>query len=240
MNKNTPVIGFDRYVELAWSQAALEVSLGKMEMETLQEMVAATLSGKESQRKAMDILKRLWLKPFSGLSDFVERGKDIYKSTDSSNILPLSWGNSIVAYSFFGKTAEITGRLIMLQGDCSIKEIQRRMAEQYGERNGIERSVSRVLQSQSAWKVLGRDEENKRVIKMPAVAINDEKLIAWLVEAAARYIGKPIPLASLQSLPVLYPFTLTGSLSLAVSNSEGLELRTEGVNNQFVALREII
>ena len=38
--------------------------------------------------------------------------------------------------------------------------------------------------------------------------ISDIELSAWLIEGAVRYIGKPISVPILQSLPVLYPFTL--------------------------------
>ena len=44
------------------------------------------------------------------------------------------------------------------------------------------------------------------------------------------------PLANLQSMPVLYPFVLDQSLAYAVSSSKKLELRSEGVGDQFVAL----
>jgi hypothetical protein len=55
-----------------------------------------------------------------------------------------------------------------------------------------------------------------------------------------RYAGKPISVPSLQSLPVLFPFTLTRPLAYVVSNSPNLDLRSEGPSNQFVALRSVI
>ena len=52
-----------------------------------------------------------------------------------------------------------------------------------------------------------------------------------------RYAGKPVSVPSLQSLPVLFPFTLTRPLAYVVSNSAYVILRSEGPSNQFVALR---
>ena len=118
-----------------------------------------------------------------------------------------------------------------------IKELQRRMSEQYGDRSGVERAVARVLQSQESWQALTRDETAKRLLKLEAVVIDDDELTAWLIEAAVRYIGKPISVPSLQSLPVLFPFTLARPLAYLVSNSPNLDLRSEGPSNQFVALR---
>ena len=139
---------------------------------------------------------------------------------------------------FNRKTSETAGRLLALQGDCSIKELLRRMAEQYGDRSGIERAVTRVIQTQTSWQALTRDETAKRVIKRQAVLIQDDELTAWLIEAAVRYAGKPVSVPSLQSLPVLFPFALTQPLAYVVSNSANLMLRSEGPSNQFVALKD--
>ena len=155
----------------------------------------------------------------------------------ADTVLPLVWGAAIASYPFFGKTSETAGRLLALQGDCSIKELQRRMAEQYGDRSGIERAVTRVMQTQTSWQALTRDETAKRIVKRQAVLIQDEELTAWLIEAAVRYAGKSVSVPSLQSLPVLFPFTLTRPLAYLASNSPDLVLRSEGPSSQFVELK---
>jgi len=237
MNSPGPLIGFDRYVELAWCVQTLEVATGKASQEQLKELVASALPGPESQRKTLDVLKRLSTKPFPYLSDFIGRGLEIYGALGSSAALPVAWGAAIASYPFFGKTAETTGRLLDLQGDCSIREIQRRMAEAYGERNGIERAVARVLQSQANWGVFDRDDSEKRIIKTPPMPIENDRLTAWLAEAALRFVGRPIAVANLPLLPVLFPFNLTRSLGYVLVNSPSLELRADGPSNQVVALK---
>lgn len=240
MTTKVPLIGFDRYVDIEWCRIALDAASTQSSIEVVRDQVATILPGIESQRKTLDVLKRLSTKPFEHVADFISRGIAIYKRLGRYVVLPLVWGASIASYPFFGKTSETTGRLLALQGDCSIKELQRRMAEQYGDRNGIERAVARVLQTQENWQVLTRDETAKRVIKRQAVSIDDDELTAWMIEAAVRYSGKPVSLPSLQSQPVLFPFTLTQPLGYVVSNSASLSLRAEGPSNQFVALRSMI
>ena len=85
-----------------------------------------------------------------------------------------------------------------------------------------------------------RIEKGKRVIGLPQTSIDNDALTAWLIEAAVRYAGKPVSVSSLQSLPVVFPFTLTRPLAYVVSNSANLILRSEGPSNQFVALRSAI
>jgi hypothetical protein len=238
MTTKVPLIGFDRYINFVWCRSALDAAAAQNPIEVVRSQIAEKLPGIESQRKTLDILKRLSTKPFGHLADFIHRGGGIYKRLGYEAVLPLVWGGAVASYPFFGKTSETAGRLLSLQGDCSIKEIQRRMAEQYGDRSGIERAVTRVLQSQASWEALQRDETAKRVIKQQAVSIDDDELTAWLIEAAVRYADKPVSVPNLQSLPVLFPFTLTRPLAYVVSNSANLMLQSEGPSNQFVALRQ--
>ena len=97
-----------------------------------------------------------------------------------------------------------------------------------------------VIQSQASWGALERVEKGKRVVRLASTSIGNDQLTAWLIEAAVRHIGKPVSVAALQSLPVLFPFTLSRPLAYAVSNSAYLELRSERPSNQFVALGENI
>lgn len=233
-----PLIGFDRYVDLEWCRSALEAAATHSSIEVVRDQVATMLPGIESQRKTLDVLKRLSTKPFEHLDDFIGRGVAIYKRVGQGAVLPLVWGASIASYPFFGKTSETAGRLLALQGDCSIKELQRRMAEQYGDRSGVERAVARILQSQESWHALTRDETAKRILKLQPAVIDDDELTVWAIEAALRYAGKPVLMFSLQSLPVMFPFTLTRPLAYVVSNSANLMVRSEGPSNQLVALKD--
>jgi hypothetical protein len=58
-----------------------------------------------------------------------------------------------------------------------------------------------------------------------------------LVESALRYQEKAIALATLQSLAVIYPFALDQPLGYVMSNSQTLEVRSEGPCNLFVAVK---
>lgn len=240
MTAKVPLIGFDRYVDIAWCAAALDAAASLGSIEDVRSQISVMLPGVESQRKTLDILKRLSTKPFDHLAEFIGRGVSIHSRLGKEVVLPLAWGASIASYPFFGKTAETLGRLLTLQGDCSIKELQRRMAEQYGDRNGIERAVARVLQSQGNWGALTRDDTEKRVSRQSLLQIEDDELTAWLIEAAVHYAGRAVSVSSLQSLPVLFPFSLTRPLAYVVSLSPNLILRSEGPSNQFVALRNTI
>ena len=240
MNTSAPQIGFDRFIQLDWAAAALRVRAGTAGLDDLNALLDAAELGVEAKKKTRTVLNRLWLEPRAELLDFADRAIAIYKNQPDTPIAALCWGVAVACYPFFGKVAELVGRLSAIQDDCAAAEVHRRMSEIYGEREGTRRMTNMVIQSQASWGALERVEKGKRVIRMPQTRIDNDALAAWLIEAAVRYAGKPLSVSSLPSLPVLFPFNLTLPLAYVVSNSPNLDLRSEGPSNQFVALRSKI
>ena len=80
-------------------------------------------------------------------------------------------------------------------------------------------------------------EKGKRLIRKPGITVRDDRAASWLMEAALRYAGKSMPVATLQSAAVIYPFGFEQPLGYVASNSPMAEVRSEGPSNQFVALR---
>jgi len=237
MNSSAPKIGFDRFIQLDWAAAALNVRAGVAGLDDLNALLDAAELGVEAKKKTRTVLNRLWLEPRAELVEYADRGVAIHQTQPDTPVSALCWGMSVATYPFFGKVAELVGRLSGIQGDCSAPEIQRRMSEVYGEGESTHRSTSRVIQSLASWGAVERVEKGKRVIRLPQTSIDNDALTAWLIEAAVRYAGKPVSVPSLQSLPVLFPFNLTRPLAYLVSNSPSLDLRSEGPSHQFVALR---
>lgn len=215
---------------------ALKVRAGSADLDELNALLDTAGLGVEARKKTRTVLNRLWLEPRAELVGFADRGVEVYKSQADIPVAALCWGMAIAMYPFFGKVAELIGRLSAIQGDCSSAEVHRRMSETYGEREGTRRMTNMVIQSQASWGAVERVENGKRVIRLASTPIDNDLLTAWLLEAAVRYVGKPISLSSLQSLPVLFPFTLTRPLSYVVSTSASLALRSDGPSNQTVDL----
>jgi hypothetical protein len=145
----------------------------------------------------------------------------------------------ITTYPFFGRVAEIVGRLTALQGDCTSVEVHRRMAEAYGEREGTRRMTNMVLQTQESWGAIERTEKGKRLVRRPKLSIREPKVVAWLVEACVRYARRPLAIASMDLNPVAYPFDFGSSLSFVLSNSSALEVRADSIRDQVVGLKAV-
>jgi len=240
MKMSAPRIGFDRFISVEWATTALKVRAGTTQLDDLETVLDAAGLGTAARTKTRTVLNRLWLEPRLELKSYADRGAAIFKAHPEVPAAAVHWGMAVAAYPFFGKVAELIGRLSGLQGDCASAEVHRRMSETYGEREGTYRMTNMVIQSQADWGAVQRVEKGKRVFRLaPAVVENDE-LTVWLIEAALRYAGKPLAISSLQSQPVLFPFNLTRPLAYLVSNNEHLAVRSDGPNNQYVALPDRI
>lgn len=237
MNSKTPQIGFDRFIKLEWIAAALKYRAGFSDMDEFNQMLDAAGLGVAARKKTRTVLNRLWLEPRPELADFACRGVGIYKTAPCVSVCALTWGMAIATYPFFGKVAELVGRLSAIQGDCTSAEVHRRMSEIYGEREGTSRMANMVLQSQANWGAIERVEKGKRLARLAPMPLVNEQLIIWMVEAAIRYTGKAVSLTVLPSLAVLYPFLFEQPMSYAVSNCPELEIRSEWSSDQLVTLR---
>lgn len=241
MIAKAPQIGFDRFIQLAWVASALRVRAGKADLDELIALLDGSGLGKEALAKTQTKLNALVLEPRPDLVDFIGRGARLFAGASTpADVAPFAWGAALAAYPYFGRVAEFTGRLTSIQGDCSVAEVHRRMSEVYGDREVTKRATQAVLQTQANWGAVARVEKGKRLVRLAARGLTDQRTVAWLIEAALRYQGKAMALATLQSTAVLYPFLLDLPLAFVISNSEALELRSEGPSQQFVALHAAI
>jgi hypothetical protein len=237
MNSSSPQIGFDRFIQLDWALLALRIRAGRGTLDDLDEVLASSHSGPAAKKKTRTVLNRLWLEPRADLVDFADRGVEIFCDAPETTAPALTWGMALATYPFFGKVAEIVGRLTTLQGDCTSAEIHRRMAEIYGEREGTRRMTNMVLQSQASWGAIERTDKGKRIERKKAIELCGSPVAGWLAEAALRYADRQLALSSLESSPAIYPFFLGGSIAYLLSKSGHVELRIDAIGSQVACLK---
>ena len=237
-SSDRPQIGFDRFIQLDWAEAAFRMRAGISNLQHLMDLVDASTPGAAARKKTRTVLNRLWLEPKNDLVDFANRAVGIYLDALATPIAALTWGMAITTYPFFASVAQIVGRLTALQGDCASAEVHRRMAEVYGEREGTRRMTNMVPQSQASWGTIDRIGNGKRLERKVKIDIEASAAASWLVEACLRYGGRPLSIASLDTNPVIYPFNLGSSLSYLLSTVSTLDVRRYGTGNQVVSLKE--
>jgi hypothetical protein len=238
MKSEPPTIAFDRFIRLEWISEALKVRAGQIDQSQLEEFLDNAGLGREARIKTRTKLKVLCLEPRGELKEFMDRGIIFAQSPSSvEKQLIFAWGAVVANYPFFAKVAELVGRLSSIQGDCAGSEIHRRMSEQYGERHNVKVATRAVIQTLVDWSVVRRQKDENRLIPIDKRTLSTAEPSLWLVESIVRATNKPVSLESINSNPLVFPFSFDLPLAYLVANSDTLELRMEGANQQIVDLR---
>lgn len=240
-------IGFSQRIQLEWlEQTATLFLAGNTRQQihsTLQDILKDELSVGSDARwgnreKAITILLNIWVSVPKDITALRDDGLELMRQLPVQDHFPLHWGISMAAYPFFGAVAETVGRLLQLQGTVGASQVQRRLREQFGERETVSRAARRILRCFIDWGVL-QDTAEKGVYKpAPERTIEDARVAAWLIEAtlvASDSHSKPLQ-AIIQS-PALFPFSLGFPGTTQLADNNRLELSRQGLDVDMVSLR---
>jgi len=249
VNGREAQIGFSQRIRLEWfEQTANLVLAGNNKAsvnDSLQELLMDKISiGGQAVRgnreKVITILMKTWLTVPRGLETLRDEGLEILQGLTREDRIAVHWGMALAAYPFGGSVAAHTGRLLRLQGTAAAAHVQRRVREQYGERETVSRAARRVIQSFVDWDVLKKTPKKGIYSQGMILSIDNPRLISWLVEASlhARSNGAAA-LKDLLDNTGLFPFRLAYvSVDQLDSASTRLAITRLGINDDLVRLRK--
>jgi len=242
-------IGLDRVVRLDWlEQTAYLVLAGNEahEMKTIlqEELSDAFRSSNTDVRGSLDktitILSRIWASVSGNLHPLREDGLNLLSILPQKDHIAVHWGMTMAVYPFWGSVAAHTGRLLRLQRAAASNQIQRRVREQYGERETVSRRVRYVLRSFIDWGVLKETQVKGTYSQGNRYLIEEPKLIAWMMEASLRArVNGSAAINNLLDSPSIFPFRLTRiSAEHVASLSPRLNILRHGLDDNLVMLHE--
>lgn len=249
MTRRIDQIGFSQRVRLEWLEQTANLVLAGNDKaainEALQELLKDKVSvGGQAERgnreKIITILLKTWLTVPSELESLRVEGLELLKRVPQRDHLAIHWGMVMAVYPFWSGVATQTGRLLRLQGSAAAAQVQRRVREQYGERETVSRAARRVLRSYLDWGVLQETSAKGIYSAGVTLAVDDSRLIAWLAEASlhARANGSA-PLKDLIDSPSFFPFRLAHiSAEHVASLSPRLNILRHGLDDDLAMLRE--
>jgi len=230
MKDRAAQIGIDRLVRLDWLEKVSRLLLAgndaKEIKRILQDDLAGAFRSEKSVRGSIDktitILLKTWVTTPQNQKPLREDGLILLDNLPQQDHAAIHWGMVAAVYPFWLNVALQVGRLLRLQESVTSIQVQRRIREQYGERETVSRRTRYVLRSLLDWHVLRESNEKGMYLAGSKLAVKDPRLIAWLIETSL--YSRPnhtAPLGELINSPGLFPFQIT-SLSpealLAVSS----------------------
>ena len=249
MNSRQTQIGFSQRIRLEWFEQTADLILAGNDRtlikETLQILLQDSVSVGGSavrcnREKVITILLKTWFTVPSELEQLREDGLNILQGLDRKDRIVVHWGMVLAAYPFWGAVAAHTGRLLRLQGTAAAAHVQRRVKEEYGERETASRAARRVLRSFIDWGVL-KETHDKGVYNLGQLyTVEEPELIAWLVEASLHSrLDRAAAVRDLLDSPSIFPFRMSHFAADHVASlSPRLDLLRHGLDDRLVILRE--
>jgi hypothetical protein len=242
-------IGFSQRVRLEWFEQMANLVLAGNDKTAVNDALQGLLKEKVSvgghaergtREKIITILLKTWLTVARELEPLRIEGLELLNRLPRPDHLAIHWGMVMAAYPFWTGVAPQVGRLLKLQGSAAAAHVQRRVREQYGERDTVSRAARRVLTSYRDWGVLHESDTKGIYVAGTAAVVEDARLIAWLAEASlyTRANGSA-PLKDLISSPSVFPFRIkTIHAETLVAASSRLDVLRHGLDDDLVMLRK--
>lgn len=242
-------VGLDRLARLEWLERTASLVLAGNDAPTIKSVLQEDLGAsfrssatevRGSLNKTITILQKVWGNPPCEIDTLHTDGLELLTRIPPREHTPIHWGMLMAAYPFWSSVATQVGRLLRLQGSAAAAQVQRRIREQYGERETVARRARYVLRSYLDWGVLQETGAPGVYQAAPSYVVNDPQLVAWLAEAAlwARS-NDAAPLRELLEGPSLFPFQLAPmSPESLASLAPRLEILRHGLDDDLVMLRQ--
>ena len=242
-------IGFSQRVRLEWLEKTANMVLAGCDRAAVNAALNDILKKDEvpecNRDKVISILRKVWVTTPQELIPLRNDALDFLcnqSTTLSPNQLSVvvHWGMVMAVYPFWSAVAAPTGRLLRLQGSVAEDHVQRRVREQYGERDTVFQATRHVLRSYLDWGVLQETGTKGIYHAGETLTVDDPRLIAWLAEASlhARANG-PALLNDLTGSPGLFPFHIKPVHAVNLMDaSPRLDVVPNGLDGHLVMLRK--
>jgi hypothetical protein len=249
MNNRQKQVGFSQRIRLEWLQQTANLVLAGNDKDAVNASLQELLKNKVSvgghavrgnKEKAITILMKIWLNVPRELESLRSDGLELLKKLSRNDQIAVHWGMAMAVYPFWAAVAANTGRLLRLQGIAAAAHIQRRVREQYGERETVSRAARRVIRSFVDWGVLSETSRKGIYGQGLTRSIDDPRLISWLIEASlhARFNGSAA-IKDLLNSTSLFPFRLSPmSADHLIAMSGCLDILRHGLDQDLIILRE--
>jgi hypothetical protein len=242
-------IGFSQRIRLEWFEKTANLILAGNDKAAINESLQDLLQDKVSvdgnavrgnREKVITILLKTWLTVPRHLEKLRDEGLAILQGLPHQYRIAVHWGMAQAAYPFWAAVAANTGRLLRLQGNAAAAQVQRRIKEEYGERQTASRAARRVLRSFIDWGVLSETGDKGLYAGGKPTFIEEPGLIAWMVETSLHTReNEAAAVNDLLDSPSMFPFRLTRiSGEHLASLSPRLDILRHSLDEDLVMLRE--
>jgi hypothetical protein len=235
------VIGFSQKIKGVWMEALMDQLLQTTEAHELRRFLDARLTedlpGKASRAKAIGILLRMWSSVPQQQFALRHRALELLPTITGHERLWLHWGMAALAYPFFRDTAEVVGRLLVLQEDFTTAQVRTRLVATWGDRTTTKEAAQKLITTLVDWDVLRSTKTKGHFLQANKHRTASTSLQLWLLEALlGASFADEIEAQQLLRLPEVFPFQLTVAVS-DLHRHTSFDIHRQGLDMEMVARR---
>jgi hypothetical protein len=237
------MIGIDRKIKRAWLDVLLDHLARTTDAEELRrfedERLAEELPGAASRAKSVGISLKIWSGIPANRMPLRDRAVALLPKISGQERVWLHWGMTSLAYPFFRDTAEVVGRLLMLQDDFTTAQVQERLIKKWGDRATTREAAQKLLNTLVDWEVLRSKKTKGHFLLVARMSSTSTALQLWLVESLlAANSAEEVEAQQVLRLPEMFPFTLSIGLS-ELRRHDGFQLHRQGLDMDMVSVRPV-
>lgn len=237
-------VGFSQRIQLEWLDYTTNLVLAGLPngeiADALRDRLRDRLSvGGDPERgnreKALTILMKVWVTIPKACEALREEGLQLLQHVTTHDRVLVHWSQCMAVYPFFGAVAAATGRLLQLQATVGAAQVQRRLREQFGERETVSRSARRILRAFADWGVLLETGKKGVYRGAPRGQIRDTRLAIWTALAVLiAGCGENRRLSAALRGPHLFPFDIALPTVNALESYAALEVTRHGLDHEIM------
>lgn len=177
-------VGFLCPLKLEWLNKTVSLVIEGMSPENIKEAlndyISFELNSPDNIRKTREMLMNLWVYPFEDEKANIIRQKAIElikKGTADKTVF--HWCMLLIYYPVYSDVAGMIGKILNMQDTFSLAWLKGKMAEQWGERATLLRSVEKVMQTMRQMQIANSE---KGVYTINRIAVTDEREIKIIIK----------------------------------------------------------
>lgn len=236
------VVGFDRKLKREWLDALADQVAKGEDAPTLRSFLRELLKtdhpGDTARGKTMTVLMRIWALVPDDDKHLRQDAFELLEVVPAQDRIWLHWGMCLVAYPLFGDTASAIGRLLKLQGEFTLGQLQRKLIDRWGERSTVTRAFQRIVRSMVEWNTLVDAETRGHFQAAPLITTKSKSLQLWLIRACLQASrSETVEADQLLSQPFAFPFKLTIKKA-DLRRSKEFTVHRQGMDMDMVAITD--
>jgi hypothetical protein len=234
-------IGFDRTIAAEWLDAAVARVINGESPEATRkflwdflEDVEPGTTNNSSRGKTLTVLTRIWVSVPKQAEPLKRAALQCVTAASGEKRIGIHWAMVAGTHPFFFDVATQVGKLMKLHGQANRSQIKRRMAETWGDRSTLERTIQHVLRSMAQWGLLPTGEQGSLIGPAQCISINDG-VGQLLLHSVLLGNGKGLPFSYLIDHPALFPFAVHVTVPDVMRNPI-FRVQRQGDQSDFVEL----